>query len=297
MHVVIKYISWLQNMTFWETVFTIILLLFAARVCSTSQPAQKWMHHNPLEVTLINALHANKTNQEQISRHFCSPQLLLNVNFLVSIAQQHLKRPSPAGKLIRVKRTYEQKNVTNFYNFLVTTSPLLMVVDPQFYCQLKPHLPSIIQNVTCQFSWLPCCKSTTMDSERCYISQRIELSLYAQHIPATVSEQDIQTALERILQKVWFNCCYLFHLSSVYISIARQNYQTWSTWGSTARYHLQCDLDSNLYDNGLYHPLMYNIHRLLDVLLRLVKEKSNGNTMSFLNNKHVKENFRVSFYW
>ena len=207
-------------MAFWETVFTIILLLLAVRV--SSQPAQEWMHHDQLEVTLTNALHTNKTNQEQISRHFCSPQLLLNVNFLVSIALQHLtERPLPAGQLIRVKRTYRQKNETNFYNFLVTTSPLLMVVDPQFYCQLKPHLPFIIRNVTCQFSWLPCCKSTLMDSESCYISQRIELSLYAQHISATVSEQDIQTALERILQKVRFNCCYSFHLSSVHIYIIR----------------------------------------------------------------------------
>ena len=192
-------------MKLWETVFAIILLLLAARVCSTFQPAQGWLDHDQqtsLEGTLVNALHADKTNQEQISRYFCSRQLLLNVSFLVSTAQWHLEHPSPAGQLIRVKRTYEQENETSFYNFLVTTSPLLMVVDPQFYCQLQPRLPFIIQNVTCQLIWSSCCKSKRMGNELCFNPQRIELSLYIQHLAATVSEQDMQIALERLLQKV-----------------------------------------------------------------------------------------------
>ena len=192
-------------MKLWETVFTIILLLLAARVCTTFHPAQGLMHQDQqtsLEGTLISALHTNKTNQKQISRYFCSRQRLVNVSFLVSTAQWHLANPSPAGQLIRVKRTYKQENETSFYNFLVTTSPLLMAVDPQFYCQLQPRLPFIIQNVTCQFIQLSCCKSKRMGSELCFNPQRIELSLYIQHLPATVSEQDMQTALERILQKV-----------------------------------------------------------------------------------------------
>ena len=195
-------------MTLLETVFAIILLLLAARECSTFQPAQGLMHHDQqtsLEVTLINALSANKTNQEQISRYFCSPQLQgrpLNVRFLVSIAQWHLEHLPPAGQLIRVKRTYEQENETSFYNFLVTMSPVLMIVDPQFYCQLQPRLPFIIHNVTCQLMWLPCCKSKRLGSELCFNPQRIELSLYIQHLAVTVSEQDMQTALERILPKV-----------------------------------------------------------------------------------------------
>ena len=124
----------------------------------------------------------------------------------MSIAQLHLEHPPPAGQLIRVKRTYEQENETSFYNFLVTTSPVLMAVDPQFYCQLQPRLPFIIQNVTCQLMWLPCCKSKLMGSELCFNQQRIEFSLYIRHLAATASEQDMQNGPGENTTKGKLNC-------------------------------------------------------------------------------------------
>ena len=171
-------------MAFWETVFKIILLLFAARVCSTSQPAQEWMHHDQqtsLEVTLINALHTDKTNQEQLSSYFCTPQLLLNVSFLIAIAPQHIRT-----KRINWQEDEYLSDETRSYSFLITTSPLLKAVHPQFFCLLQPQLLF----------------SKQLWSEPCFNPPKVELSLYVQYMAASMLDRDIQTALKRMLQKV-----------------------------------------------------------------------------------------------
>ena len=177
-------------------VVILLLLLFAVRVCSTSQQASESVlcqdMSGSLEGSLCVALFANSDNTEPISRYFSNPHILLNVTFQVDIAPQNF----------RVKRSHDISGEKRSYSFLLTAFPLVIA---NYFCQLQPKLPVIIQYIACQLIRFPNCKRVDeLLDGGCYFYQHsIELSLSVGHLQSPTSYENVQTELEKfILPKV-----------------------------------------------------------------------------------------------
>ena len=177
----------------------LLLLLFAVRVCSTSQQASESALCQDvcgsLERSLCVALLHNPDNIEQVSRYFSSPHILLNVTFLVDVASQNIRVKRNHGIMSGGKRSY---------SFLVTAFPELLNANYAHLCQLQPKLPIIIQYVGCQLVTNYCERIDELLEGGCVFDQHsIELSLHVGHLSSPTSYENVETALEKfILPKV-----------------------------------------------------------------------------------------------